>query len=258
MNLISYIKQKELKAQLWAKRHLVAALTACFGLGLFAAGLWGTFENYQLHKVQQQLNISNTQNKRLLNKQAEIILTAERLRATNQALTESIRQQEQDNRDLERGLDFYRKLMDPAKVKDGLVLENFSIASIDDSNMFRLHFTFVQYALKRNLMRADLTLQLKGLMDGKNQVIDFTEVVYQPTNNQAKNTLQSKLSFKYFQELEQLIKIPDGFSPTSLIIKATLKNKKRQRWAEEIPWPHVKTSPTELHTVPLSVNSTKN
>lgn len=255
MTFVTFFKHEELKATLWAKRHLAAALTLCFALGLIFAGFWGMFENYQLRKVQQQLEISNTQHKLLLIQQAEMTLTTQRLKATNQALTESIRDQEFVNRDLERGLDFYRKLMDPAKVKEGLVLHNISItplksyATTNDSDVFRLHFTFVQYALQRRLMRAKLSFSIKGSVSGKEKTLAFKDIMVKSVGSSDELPLQSQLSFKFFQEFDQLIKIPDGFSPTSLIINATIKSKKKQRWAEHIPWPYA--ADNKIHSAPL-------
>ncbi len=260
MNFLSFLKQEELKATLWAKRHIAGALTVSFILGLFSAILWGALENYQLRKVQQQLDINNTQNKRLLNKQAEMTLTTERLRATNQALTESIRAQELNIREIERGLDFYRKLMDPAKVKEGLVLHNLSITPLSseslqaESRSFKLHFTFVQYALKRNLMRANLKILLKGEADGQTKEIPFEKILITTLNTELQSELQQKLSFKFFQEFEQLITIPEDFKPLSLIIRATLKTSKNKQWAEEIPWPLAPAPKKNLHTVPQALN----
>ncbi len=237
MNILEYIKQEELKALLWAKRHMVAALVIAFSFGLFVSGLWGAFERWEIKKLEKQLVISNTQNKRLLNKQAEMTLTSERLRATNQSLTESISEQERENQELERGLNFYRQLMDPNKVKEGLVLQNFSINPIDEDTLYRLQFTFVQYDLKRSLVRAELNFSLKGVDLSKapkpERVISFTQM----QDGQDTKKKPAKLSFRYFQEVEQLISIPENFSPKAIVIKAKLRSKKQKSWQHEIPWP---------------------
>ncbi|MCK5881699.1 MAG: hypothetical protein KAG18_07465 [Sinobacterium sp.] len=254
MNFLHFIKQEELKASLWAKRHIVAALTLCFGVGLFTAGLWGIFENYQLRKVLQQLEISNTQHKHLLSKHAEAILTAERLRATNYALTETIREQSTVNRELERGIDFYRKLLDPSKAQEGLVLQNVSVSQLslhpsNNVNMFKVRFTFVQYALRHKLMRADILFTLNGEKNGKLTSIAFKDLM-QSSNSETQSKLQNKLRFKFFQDIEQIITIPDGFSPMSFTIKATLKNTKKRHWEKETPWPYANTAPDEIHAIP--------
>jgi len=229
MNFSEYLQKGEFKALLWAKRHIVGALLLSFIAGVLTSGLWGAFERYELNKMKRLLELSELQQRQLLNQSAELTLTSERLRATNQALTEAISEQELENRELHRGLDFYRQLMDPQKVQDGLVLQRHSIDPVEN-NIYRLRFTFVQYALKRALMRAQLSFSLKGKQDGKDKQINFTQLSPQEANN------NRKLSFKYFQEIEQLIEVPENFQVESIEINATLRRTKNKYWQQSLPW----------------------
>ena len=226
-------KHPELRATIWAKRHIAAALLLAFAAGLLVSGLWGAYERYEMKKLEKLYKFSTQQNQALLNKQAELTLTSERLRANTQALTETIREQEQANRELERGLDFYRQLMDPSKVKKGLVLHNFSSTELEQ-RIYRMQFTFVQYALRASYMRAKLSFILKGQLEGQPVSINFERL--RPESAISNKARKHDLNFRYFQEFEQLIQLPEGIEAQSIIITARISKPKVSQWQKELPW----------------------
>ncbi|NRA42354.1 MAG: hypothetical protein HRU21_08630 [Pseudomonadales bacterium] len=226
-------KRRELQAILWARRHFFLSLALAFIAGVFVSGLWGAYERYEMSKLQQLYRLSQQQNTALVAKRAELTLTSERLRANTQALTASIREQEQENRELQRALDFYRQLMDPSQVKKGLVLHSFSHNRIE-ANTYRLKFTFVQYALKPSSMRAKLHFVVQGSQQGTAVELPLQQLL-QATEDGGKKSA-TEINFRYFQELEYIIQVEPDLAINSISIDAQISRPKKASWSQEVNW----------------------
>jgi hypothetical protein len=119
-------------------------------------------------------------------------------------LRESLDNASQQSLALQRQLDFYKLIMSPDENKKGLSLYEHYFSTQTN----KLHLTFI------NIDKKQKTYAIGDLL---------------PTGE----SFSSKLSFKYFDTIEQRLVLPDGFHPEKLALSADL-TKKPFKWNTSI------------------------
>jgi hypothetical protein len=225
----NFVKAR-IQAVLWAQRHLLAAILIAFACGSVLTLLWVAYEHYQFRQLKQTHEYTLEGKKSLIQDKAALTVEVSILKAGNENLRKSMQQQELRLHEQERAIDFYKQLMDPASVKKGLVLSSYRITDLGE-NRYQLTWVFVQYAKRRSLMRADLQIELNGTVNGAAQRLNLAALQLA-----AEDKKQQSLSFRYYQALEQVIELPKGFTPSSIALRAKIKNKKTTEWQQDVPW----------------------
>lgn len=163
------------------------------------------------------------------------------------ALRKSLDKQQKRLNEQERLLEFYSLLMSSGKSKEGLELNSYNLNLIDrDSRSYNLQFTFVQYAKKHRLLKANIKVKLLGSMEGQSRALDVTSLLLKSDglSEESINTKKNvdnvkgfeKLRFKYFQKIEAQLTLPVGFKPEQVVIDADIKMKKAKPWQRVVSW----------------------
>lgn len=219
----------KIKALIWARGHLIAAMCLAFALGVAAAMLWGVAKHYQMKEVEQANRFLQQENKTLLKEKAAWVVEQSITQASHDGLRRSLQEQELQIAEQERALDFYRTLMDPGSDKKGLILNSYAIYPGEASGELDLHLVFVQYAKRRTTMRAKTKVAVKGSFQGKPKLLDLSDLLEDKVQNNA-------LSFRYFQRLRYKLTLPENFEPQSLLVQADIKGHHTKPWQLELPW----------------------
>lgn len=219
----------KIKALIWARGHLIAAMCLAFALGVACAMLWGVVKHYQMKEIEQESKFLKQENKMLLQEKAAWAVEHSIMKASHEGLRKSLQEQELQIAEQERALDFYRTLMDPGSDKKGLVLNSYAIYPSKVEGQLDLHLVFVQYAKKRTTMRAKAQITVKGSFQGKPKLLDLADLLDSKEQT-------NKLSFRYFQRLRYTLKLPDKFEPRSLLVQADIAGRHSKPWQLELPW----------------------
>ncbi|MCY4045467.1 MAG: hypothetical protein OXE99_10340 [Cellvibrionales bacterium] len=140
-------------------------------------------------------------------------------------LRESLDDASQQSITLNRQLEFYKLIMSPDEKKQGLSLyEHFF-----NTKTNTLHLTFINIDKKHQRLSGKLKIDISGVINGKQKTYPIDDLL--PTGA----SFSSKLSFKYFDTIEQRLQLPDGFHPEKLALSADL-TKKPFSWQATIKW----------------------
>ena len=116
---------------------------------------------------------------------------------------------------LEEGLRFYRSLMAPGEIAQGLSLRPVELIALDIPNRFAFRIVAQQEARKHSLLKGDLSVDVTGVLEGEQvsyPLADLSEDV---------DGLDVPLRFRYFQSIEGELELPEGFEPGSVNLVAT-------------------------------------
>ena len=148
-------------------------------------------------------------------------------REVNRQTRGSLLAQSEELLEFEKELAFYRRVMAPDKVKDGLHVESVEIEDVSE-NRHALTLVLTQLAKRKNFLKGKVTIDILGIEDGsenRHSIADFGgEADY-------------AYGFRFFQTIEQQITLPEQFVPTEIHVVATAKGKRKPEISQVFPWP---------------------
>ncbi len=145
-------------------------------------------------------------------------------------LREEIARQKVLIADLEEGLRFYRELMAPEGLAQGLSVREPEIVQREGERRFEFKLVAQQEAHKHEVLRGDLYVELAGRENG--EMVSYALA-------QLSDDIDEKvitLGFRYFQSIEGIMVLPGGFEPLSVNVVATSKTPKAAEVSEQFPW----------------------
>ena len=132
---------------------------------------------------------------------------------SSKQLVNNVKELQQTQTDLESELAFYRRIMSPEQEKDGLKVDEFHISNSDISHNFHFRLTLIQAGKQSRYLKGGVSIQVSGLLNGKKTEYDFKEL----------GTFENKqfdFQFKYFQNIQGFIQLPDDFKANKVNISA--------------------------------------
>jgi len=133
--------------------------------------------------------------------------------------------------DLEEGLLFYRSLMAPGDITHGLSLREIEIVEREEPGRYAYRIVVQQEALKHELIRGQLTVEVLGLLDGEQVGYPLAELADDVVEEAA-----LALRFRYFQAIEGELLLPAGFEPRVVSVSAVIKTPIKADVGERFPW----------------------
>jgi hypothetical protein len=147
-------------------------------------------------------------------------------RAANQALQETLAQRDEEIAALRADTEFYERLVGGSAQRQGLAVHSLSLAPVGDG-AWRYTLTLTQNLKKASVSKGDVTLRVDGVRDGKLSSLGWDELM------QSTQATPQGFSFRYFQQLEGSLMLPDGFTPHR--VRVQLQSDGRQ--SEQVfPW----------------------
>ncbi|MEP5766165.1 MAG: DUF6776 family protein [Halieaceae bacterium] len=218
------------------RRQLLLGL-ACLGLFLVGIAIGGSGSLF--------LGIeSAVENRRL---REDIVSQAQQLDALRQwkidnitrseideAALELVRQQlaiqQETITELEKGVRFYKSLMAPDEIAEGLSVRSIDIKPNPDSSKYQFRILVQQSARKHALLTGTLKVSVYGQQDGAEKSYNLSDLSEQVPSDDI------RLRFKYFQAIDGELELPAGFSPQ--LVKASARSVKPRRasFEKEFTW----------------------
>ncbi len=132
--------------------------------------------------------------------------------------------------ELERGIRFYKSLMAPGELAEGLIIRSMDIAPTEHGNIYQFRVLVQQNARKQELVSGVLKVQVLGVIAGEERQFDLSELSQQVPNTDI------RLRFKYFQAIDGELMLPEGFFPTMLRVSAVSSGQGQTEVVEQFPW----------------------
>jgi hypothetical protein len=147
-------------------------------------------------------------------------------RAANQALQETLAQRDEEIAALRADTEFYERLVGGSAQRQGLAVHSLDLAPAGDG-AWRYTLTLTQNLKKASVSKGEVTLRVDGVRDGKLGSLSWDELLQSP------QAAPQGFSFRYFQQLEGSLMLPEGFTPHR--VRVQLKSDGRQ--SEQVfPW----------------------
>lgn len=131
---------------------------------------------------------------------------------------------------LVEGLRFYRSLMAPGDIAQGLSLRPLELVEQDYPGRYSFRIVAQQEALKHSLLKVDLFAEVNGVLDGERVSYSLSDL----SDDLERNPIP--LRFRYFQSTEGTLNLPEGFEPRSVSLIARTSSPREMEVQEEFPW----------------------
>ena len=157
---------------------------------------------------------------RLQARQVVVEREAEVLRQANRILRETESKRQAELGRLQSELDFYRRLAGSGGAQSGLDVYRAEIAPTESRQVFQFILTLTQNIQRASMISGRVRIDIEGTLDNRPVNLRWAQISDGETPEPA-------FRFKYFQQLEGYLVLPDGFDP--LRISLTLESKNQRK-----------------------------
>lgn len=135
-------------------------------------------------------------------------------RTANQSLQDSLREREEEIAALRADLAFYQRLVGGKAPRQGLTVHQLALKPIGQSAGFAFRLTLTQNMKKAATSAGEVELAVDGVKGAKLAALGWKDL----TQNTAAEPI--KFQFKYFQQLDGSLMLPEGFQPNRVTVTA--------------------------------------
>jgi hypothetical protein len=145
------------------------------------------------------------------------------------AIKEKVKQFQDERLKLEEELAFLRGIVSTGPNKAGLRIQSFKLEQGLEPQLFSYKFTVSQVINSGMTAKGKILLSVEGLQDGAAKTLTLEEM------SEGKDQ-SIKMRFRYFQNVEGALKLPEGFEPATLTIEAKPDSGKLEPVTETYDW----------------------
>jgi cell division protein FtsB len=125
---------------------------------------------------------------------------------------------------------FYRGIVSPADGKSGLRVQDLKLTRGNAEREFNLRLVLVQAKQHDRKVSGNVALSVQGSQDGVETVYTLKQLV--PVESDA----AWPFSFRYFQDFDRQLVLPDGFTPELIRVEVRSKTRSIQSIEESYTW----------------------
>lgn len=157
---------------------------------------------------------------RLQARQVVVEREAEVLRQANRILRETESERQAELGRLQSELDFYRRLAGSGGARSGLDVYRAEIVPTGSRQVFQFILTLTQNIQRASMISGRVRIDIEGTLDNRPVNLRWAQISDGETPEPA-------FRFKYFQQLEGYLLLPDGFDPVRISLTLESKNKRK-------------------------------
>lgn len=131
---------------------------------------------------------------------------------------------------LEEDVLFYKQIMSPENDESGLVIGQLDLVATDVPGTIRYKMELKQQGNNENLINGHARINLVGIRDAQEVSIPLSEV---STSEQDE---EIRLQFRYFQNIEGELVLPENFEPTKVQILAVAEGDNAKTVQKSFGW----------------------
>ncbi|MBW7472366.1 hypothetical protein QQF73_14875 [Marinobacter sp. M216] len=131
---------------------------------------------------------------------------------------------------LKSDLTFYKNIMAPSETSKGLQVDSFSLAPDRQPGAFDFKLVLTQVGNNKSYIAGVVAVNVIGLRDEEKEVIALRDL------SQDIEDLGVKFRFRYFQDVEGLLVLPDDFEPLEIQVVAQAEGRKSSQAERTFDW----------------------
>lgn len=125
---------------------------------------------------------------------------------------------------------FYRGIVSPADGTAGLRVQDLKLTRGQSERAYNIRLVLVQSLQHDRKVSGDVSLSIDGEMDGATTTVSYSQLL------PADATAGWPFSFRYFQDFDREIVLPDGFTPEKITIEVRSKTRSISSIEESYSW----------------------
>lgn len=142
------------------------------------------------------------------------------VRKANRLLREEESQRQAELNLLQAELDFYRRLAGTGGEQTGLAVYEAELSATDSPRVFQYVLTLTQNIRRASIVSGKLKLDVEGTLDDRPVTLFWSQL-----SDGA--TAEPSFRFKYFQQFEGYLTLPENFGPTRLLVTLDVKDQRK-------------------------------
>lgn len=127
-------------------------------------------------------------------------------------------------------LAFYRGIVSPADGKPGLRVQDLTLTRGDRERAFNLHLVLVQSMQHDRKVSGDVNLSVQGSQDGAETSYELSQLLPDDADS------DWAFSFRYFQNFDRQLVLPDGFEPREIRVEVRSKTRSIDDIEKSFDW----------------------
>lgn len=141
----------------------------------------------------------------------------------------SLKEAQNETLELKSEVAFYRSIVSPVETASGLNITSFRLAGIGEAHSYRFKLVLSQIKTNEQVVKGYARIVWEGLMDGVQKQLGLKELSGGALD-------QLKLRFKYFQNIEGDIVLPEGFLPSRVVVEVFPEGKDTTPFKKSFGW----------------------
>jgi hypothetical protein len=158
--------------------------------------------------------------KRIQASQVVIAREVDVLRQANHLLRQHESERQAELGQLQSELDFYRRLAGTGGAQSGLDIYRAEVIPTDSDRVFQFILTLTQNIRRAAIVTGRARVDIEGTMENRPVTLYWSQV-------SDGETPEPSFRFKYFQQLESYLTLPEGFSPIRLLVTLEAKGQRK-------------------------------
>ncbi len=140
-----------------------------------------------------------------------------------------VKERQSERLKLQEELIFLRGVVSSGAKKGGLNLQDFHLQNIENSGIFRYRFTVTQVLKNIGVVTGRIWISLDGKQADEQLSLPLKQITEEKTES-------IKMRFKHFQDVEGVIRLPQGFHPSGFVIEVKSTNEKLSSVSQRFDW----------------------
>lgn len=222
----------------WLRMVLVLLIVGLIGWGLWQAGQFQSREELaglrdQLATLQSRLAQAEQEKASLDQRVTVLGRTAQVDQQAYEEVERILKQTQDEMLELEEEVAFYRGIFAPTETLSGLNIADFRFSPLGEEGAYAYKLVLTQIQARERVVQGHVNITFEGVNAGARQTLGLKQL----TGGAADRL---KLRFRYFQNNEGEIVLPEGFLPSRVMVEVvpTVKGlktlKKTFDWADII------------------------
>ncbi len=133
-----------------------------------------------------------------------------------------------------KDLEFYRSIVSPADDASGLRIQRFEVSASTESEIYRLKLVLIQAKNHERRISGEVSLRVDGVVDG--EPVSYGLADLSPDRKENGGSDKISFSFRYVQDFEQSIVLPEGFVPDRIFVEVRPSRRSARTISQAFDW----------------------
>ena len=200
-----------------------------FTLGQVSSGQLNHTLQQEQTRMQEKLYRLDRENTGLREKYAVLERASQVDKESYNAISENMKNLQNELLELKEQVAFYRGIVAPTEGASGLLIRDLKFDSLGDENGYHFKLVITQVMKNEYLVRGRVQVLIDGLLAGQQKQLTLSQLSGGKLDD-------IKMEFKYFQNIEGDIVLPEGFVPSSVVVDLIPSGKGRTRIKKNFEW----------------------